>query len=143
MVYASFACFVVDVEILEVVVEIDIAGAEVTTKEGRVGREHGRNVDMSLSTERDGNAGLPLVKVGNDGGVELLRDILHDARVGRAKPVSVGRVPQRKTTDQRRTWPRNHATRYPKMIESLVSVSCGGDGIPAKFQRSAFHSSRR
>jgi hypothetical protein len=40
------------------------------------------------------------------------------------------------------TSPRNHATRYPKTTASFVSSSPGGDGIPAVFQRSAFHSSR-
>lgn len=39
------------------------------------------------------------------------------------------------------TSPKNQATRYPNTIVSFVSESFGGVGIPAKFQRSPFHSS--
>ena len=40
-----------------------------------------------------------------------------------------------------RTSPRNQATRYPKTIASLVSWSSGGEGMPATFHKSLFHSS--
>ena len=133
VVYASFSGFVVDVKVLEVVVEIDAARTEVAAEESGVSREHGRDINVSLPTERDGDPGLPLVKVGNDGGGELPRDIL-SARTGE----------QNETDDDGSlTSPRNQATTYPKRIASLVSVSLGGEGIPARFQRSPFHSSRR
>ena len=93
VVYASFASFVVDIKVLKIVVKIDIPGTEITTEEGRMGREHGRDLDVSLSTKRDSDARLPLMKVSDDGGVELPRDILKDRRT---KPVS-GAI--RKTTD--------------------------------------------
>jgi hypothetical protein len=136
VVYATLASFMVDIKVLEVVVKIDAAGTEIATEEGSMGREHGRDVDVSFSAERDGDAGLPLVKMSDDGGVELLRHILNDRR-----PIPVSG--ERTGDDGSRTSPRNHATRYPKMIVSFVSVSWGGEGMPAKFQRSAFHSSSR
>lgn len=39
----------VDIKVLEVVVKVNTPGAEVTTEEGSVGREHGRDVNVSLS----------------------------------------------------------------------------------------------
>jgi hypothetical protein len=39
--------------------------------------------------------------------------------------------------------PRNQATRYPKTMASLVSMSSCGEGMPAMFQRSPFHSLAR
>lgn len=42
----------------------------------------------------------------------------------------------------RLTSPRNQATRYPNTMVSFVSWSFAGEGIPAIFQRSVFHSSK-
>ena len=63
---AALPSFVIDIEVLQVVVEVDRAGAEVATEEGGMGREHGRHIDMTLPAERDGDAGLPLMEVGDD-----------------------------------------------------------------------------
>ena len=41
-----------------------------------MGGEDGRDVDMTLAAEGDGEAGLPLVEVGDDGLIELARDVL-------------------------------------------------------------------
>ena len=73
----AFSCFVVDVEVLEVVVEVDGAGAEVSAKEGGVRCEDSGHINMAFAAEGDGEARLPLVKMGDDGCVELARDVLH------------------------------------------------------------------
>ena len=46
---AALARLVVDVEVLEVVVEVDAAGAEVAAEQGRVGGEDGCDVDVTLA----------------------------------------------------------------------------------------------
>lgn len=74
----TFSCFVVDIKVLEVVVEIDGASAKVSTQKGRVRCEDGCYVDVAFAAEGDGEARLPLVEMGDDGCVELARDILHD-----------------------------------------------------------------
>ena len=81
VVCATLACFMVDVEVLEVVVKVDGAGAEVAAEEGGVGGEDGGDVDVSLAAEGDGDAGLPFVEVGNNGAVELAQDVLWSRRV--------------------------------------------------------------
>ena len=43
--------------------------------------EDGGDVDMSLAAEGDGEAGLPFVEVGDNGAVELARDVLWSVRV--------------------------------------------------------------
>ena len=68
MIDSTFACFVVDVEVLEVVVEVYASGAEVAAEEGCVGCEDGADVDVALSAEGDGEACLPFVEVCDDGG---------------------------------------------------------------------------
>jgi hypothetical protein len=74
---SALSGFVVDIEVLEVVVEVDGAGTEVSAKEGGVRREYGRYVDMTFATKGDSEASLPFVEVGDDGCVELARHILH------------------------------------------------------------------
>ena len=78
---SALARFMVDVEVLEVVVKVDGAGAEVAAEEGGVGGEDGGDVDVSLAAEGDGEAGLPFVEVGDNGAVELARDVLWSGRV--------------------------------------------------------------
>ena len=73
---AALAGFVINVEVLEVVVEVDRAGAEVASEEGCVGGEDGRDVDMALAKEGNGKTGLPLVEVCDDDVVELAGDVL-------------------------------------------------------------------
>lgn len=85
VVNAPLASFMVDIKVLEVVVKIDTAGTEVTPEESSMGREHGRDIHMSLPAERDGHAGLPLVKVGDDGSVELPHDILRPKLVSEVR----------------------------------------------------------
>ena len=75
---AALARLVVDIEVLEVVVEVDGACTEVAAEEGSMGREDGSDVDVPLAAERDGEACLPLVEVGDDGLIELARDVLDE-----------------------------------------------------------------
>ena len=78
---AALSCLVIDVEVLEVVVKVDGACAEVAAEEGGVGGEDGGDVDVSLAAEGDGEAGMPFVEVGDNGAVELARDVLWSGRV--------------------------------------------------------------
>jgi hypothetical protein len=71
MVDAALAGLVVDVKVGEVVVKVDGAGAEVAPEEGGMGGENGGDVDLSLPAQGDGEAGLPLVEVGDDGVLPL------------------------------------------------------------------------
>lgn len=71
MVDTPLAGLVVDVKVLQVVVEIDTAGTEVSTEQGSVGGEDGRDIDMPLSAEGDSETGLPFVEVGDDSGLGL------------------------------------------------------------------------
>ncbi len=64
---ATLAGLVVYVEVLQIVVEIDAASAEVSTEESGMGGEDGGYVDVTLPAERDGKTCLPLVEVGDDG----------------------------------------------------------------------------
>jgi len=61
---------------LEVVVEIDRAGAEVATEERGVGSEDGGNIDAALLAERDCDTSQPLVELNNDGSLLLVVDVL-------------------------------------------------------------------
>jgi hypothetical protein len=83
VVNAALAGLLVDVKVLEVVVEIDRAGAEVAAEERRVRRKDGRHVDMALAAERDGEAGLPLVEVSDDGRLGVVDSELQVGRRGR------------------------------------------------------------
>ena len=65
---AALARFMVDVEVLEVVVKVDGAGAEVAAEEGGVGGEDGAHVDVAFAAEGDCEAGLPFVEMRDDGG---------------------------------------------------------------------------
>ena len=57
---AALAGLVVDVKVLQVVVEVDRARTEVPTKQGRVRREDGRDVNVSLAAagKVEGGSGL-------------------------------------------------------------------------------------
>lgn len=70
---AALAGLVIDIEVLHVVVEVDGACAEVSTEERRVGCEDCGHVDMTLSAERDGEAGLPLMEMSDDASSEIAR----------------------------------------------------------------------
>jgi hypothetical protein len=72
----ALASLVVDVKVLEVVVKVNGASAEVSSEKGSVCGEDSGDIDVSFAAERDGEAGLPLVEVCDDDLVELAGDVL-------------------------------------------------------------------
>jgi hypothetical protein len=72
----ALSCLGVDVEVLEIIVEIDRAGAEVATEERGVGGKDGGNIDAALLAERDRDTCQPFVELDNDGSLLLMVDIL-------------------------------------------------------------------
>lgn len=97
---STLAGFVVDVEVLQVIVEIHRASTEVTAKQGRVCSEDCGHIDLTLSAKRDGKPSLPLVEVGNDRSARLPGDVLR-YRLGKFQP----------GFKVLRTSPKNQATR--------------------------------
>jgi hypothetical protein len=116
---------------LQVVVEVYRASTQVATEESSVGGEDGGYVDVALLAKWYRDTSQPLVELYNDSSLLLMVNILQSG--------------QNNQNAVFRWWvftsPRNHATRYPKTIASLVSASPGGEGMPAVDQRSPFHSS--
>jgi hypothetical protein len=98
---AALAGLVVDVEVLQVVVEVDAARAQVPAEERRVRGEDRRHVDLPLPAERNRDPGLPLVEVRDDRGRRLPCDVLRD-RLVKDSATAGGAA---------RASPRNQATR--------------------------------
>ena len=73
MIDASLTGFVVDVKVLEIVVKVDRSGTKVTPKKSRMSCEDGSDVDMSFTTKRNRQSGLPFVEMGNDSLSTLMR----------------------------------------------------------------------
>ena len=65
---AALASFVVDIKILEIVVKIDAARAEVAAKECGVCGEDGGDIDVAFAAKGNREACLPFVEVCDDGG---------------------------------------------------------------------------
>ena len=78
---SSLARFVIDVEILEIVVKINAAGTEVATKERCVSGEDSSHVDMSFAQEGDCKTGLPFVEMGYDCYVQRSCNVLSSREV--------------------------------------------------------------
>lgn len=76
VVYATLACLVIDIKVLEVIVKVDAASAEVAAEESGVRGEDGGDIDVTLATEGDSETSLPFVKMGDDGGIELACGVL-------------------------------------------------------------------
>ena len=101
MVDTAFACLVIDVEVLKVVVKIHATRAEVATQKSCMRCENSGDIDVAFSAEGDGHANLPFVKMSYHGPVELSSDVLHVV------------ANQYGDAERRRillTSPRNHAT---------------------------------
>ena len=93
--------FVIDIEVLKIIVEIDRASAEVSAQECSMSCENSGDIDVPLPAERNGNASLPFVEVRNDRGVKLAREILKEGkRVNTGSLLEMGG----------HTSPRNQAT---------------------------------
>ena len=76
MVNTTLASFVVDIKILEIVVKIDAARAEVAAKECRMCSEDGGDIDVAFAAKGDREACLPFVEVGDDRTLLLMTDEL-------------------------------------------------------------------
>ena len=63
----AFTRFMVHIKVLEIVIEVDTASAEVSAQKCRMSRENGRDVDVSLAAERDRKTRLPLVEMCDNG----------------------------------------------------------------------------
>jgi hypothetical protein len=70
MIDTTLSGFVVNIEVLEVIVEVDRAGAEVST-EGGMCCECCCYVDVTFAAEGDSKACLPLVEMSYYGSVKL------------------------------------------------------------------------
>lgn len=57
----------VDVKVLEVVVEVNRAGTEISPQKSGMSREDGGNIDSSLLRKGQSHTGQPLVEVSDDG----------------------------------------------------------------------------
>ena len=101
MVYTAFACLVIDVEVLEVVVKIDATRTEVTTQKCGMRCENSGDIDVAFPAEGDGHASLPFVKMSYYGLFELSSDVLY---------VAVNKYNVTKRWWRRLTSPRNQAT---------------------------------
>ena len=135
VVNSSLASFSVDIEPLQVIVKVDRTSTEVSTEKSGVCGEDGCNVNVSLFAKRQTDTGKPFVEMSNDSLLLLVADKLFRLLVsGRSEVCLAGDF---------HTSPKNQATRYPKTIASLVSSSFGGEGIPAEFHKSVFHSSKK
>lgn len=72
----AFARFVIDIKVLEVIVEIHRASTKVSPKKGSMGRKDRGHVNMTLTAQRNGQSGLPFMKMGYNCCMQLARDIL-------------------------------------------------------------------
>lgn len=72
----SFARLVIDIEVLEVVVEINAASAEIPSEKRCVGGKNGGHVNVPFSKKGNRETSLPLVEVGDHRGIGLGSDIL-------------------------------------------------------------------
>ena len=130
MVDSTPSCLGIHVEVLQVVVKVHRSRAEISSEQRCVCGEDGGDIDPPLFRQRKRYAGKPFVEVGNNRLLSLVGDKLCGVSAASILP-----------SPEPCTSPRNHATRYPNTTASFVSTSPGGDGIPAVFHRSAFHSS--
>ena len=92
----SLSSFVVNIEILQVVVEVDASSTQISTEQGCVSSEDGGHVDVSLSAKRNSQTSLPFVEMGNDSCLGL---------TGRELPSARAHISSVMLTS-----PKNHAT---------------------------------
>jgi hypothetical protein len=83
---ATLAGLGVDVKVLQVVVEVHGAGAEVSAEKGGVCGEDGRDINAALLAEWQGDTSKPLMKVSNDSLLPLVTDKLGGNKVSRSRP---------------------------------------------------------
>lgn len=132
MVDTPLTGLVINIKVLQVVVEVDASGTEVSTEQSSVSGEDGRHVDVSFTTKRNGETSLPFVEVGNNGGFSL---------TGRELPLA-----SRHAKFSRRTHlaqePCHHVTENDGLVV-LVVVTWGRDtGKVPQISLPLVHSSR-
>ena len=66
MVYSALSGFVVGIKVLDIVIKVNTASGEVTTKERSVCREHSRDIDATTPADGDGDARLPFMEMRDD-----------------------------------------------------------------------------
>ena len=76
MINPPFARLGVHIKVLQVIVEIDIPGAQIPPQQRGMGGEDGGDVDFAVFRQRQRYSCEPLMKLGNDDFVFLMRDIL-------------------------------------------------------------------
>jgi hypothetical protein len=76
VVYASLAGLGVDIKVLQVVVEVDRACAQVPAEEGGVRGEDGRDIDLALFGKGKSNACEPFVELSDYSSLGFSRDEL-------------------------------------------------------------------
>lgn len=97
--------FVIDIEVLKIIVEVDGASAEVSAQECCMSCKDSGDIDVPLPAERNGDPGLPFVEVRNNCGMKLAREIL---KKGKNKKVSTNSGTLQEMGGH--TSPRNQAT---------------------------------
>jgi hypothetical protein len=130
MIDSTFSSLCIYIKVLQIIIKIDGAGAEVSSKKSCVGSKNRGYIDPALLAEGKSYTGKPFVEVCNDGLFFLVINELPELVFGHEFQLQLP------------TSPKNQATKYPNTTASLVSSSPGGDGIPAVAHKSAFHSSR-
>jgi hypothetical protein len=75
---ATLSGFGVHVEILQVVVEIDGAGAEVATEKSSVSGEDGGHIDLALLAQGESDTSEPFVELCNDSPFFFVVDVLQN-----------------------------------------------------------------
>jgi hypothetical protein len=73
MIDTSFTGLMIYIKVLEIVVKVDGASTEISSKQCCVCGEYRANIDMTFATKWNGQSRLPLVEVGYDSGLELTR----------------------------------------------------------------------
>jgi len=76
VVYATLAGLGIHIEVLQIIVEVDGAGAEVAAKQRGVRGEDGGDIDAALLAQRDCYPGKPFVELNNDRALPLVKDVL-------------------------------------------------------------------
>lgn len=99
----TLAGFRVYIEVLQVIVEIDGASAEVASQERGMGCEDGSHINLTLPAEGQSYTSQPFVEVRNDGFGRFMSDVLHLVSI----EITSTAIPESSAL----TSPKNQATR--------------------------------
>lgn len=146
----TFPSFVIDVEVLKIIVEIYGTGTEVSAKKSGMGSEDGSDVDMTFTTEGDSEASLPLVKVGDDGCGGLASDVLRKVCSGNrlikeSAKTHVAKEPGDEITKDNGLvclvviWRTGNASKVPEVALPLIETRIHGAGIEKQHMRTSLN----